>query len=197
MTAMLGGFSLRGDSPCIPQHQWEWAEIPQRDCSQNVLRGPGGAGANHHLETSWREDHQPPAQGDIARRSSHCIGQHTSTLCSHWLRSIALECHKDTVQGTQSPFYQGHFLPFPVSLLHKGASLWHKEASLAISEHRGSQNQSVGAVLQLGSVTRRDSGDYLCIARNNFPPAIVKQIRLNVMCEYKRGRTRDHQEEIS
>ena len=50
--------------------------------------------------------------------------------------------------------------------------------------NRGSQNQSTGGVLQLGSVTRRDSGDYLCIARNNYPPAIVKQIRLNVMCKY-------------
>ena len=62
---------------------------------------------------------------------------------------------------------------------------WRRSEGRTINlQHRGSQNLSVGAVLQLGKLTRRDSGDYLCIARNNYPPAIVKKIRLNVMCEY-------------
>ena len=29
----------------------------------------------------------------------------------------------------------------------------------------------------------RDSGDYHCVAKNDHPPAIVKTIRLNVMCK--------------
>ena len=50
-------------------------------------------------------------------------------------------------------------------------------------QHRGSQPKSIGSVLQLGKLTPRDSGDYLCIAKNDYPPAIVKKIRLNVMCK--------------
>ena len=61
---------------------------------------------------------------------------------------------------------------------------WRRSDGRTINlQHRGSQNQSEGGVLQLGAVTRRDSGDYLCIASNNYPPPIVKTIRLNVMCE--------------
>ena len=48
--------------------------------------------------------------------------------------------------------------------------------------HRGGQAESHGPVLQLGKLSPRDGGDYLCVARNNHPPPIMKTIRINVMC---------------
>ena len=50
-------------------------------------------------------------------------------------------------------------------------------------QHRGGQLESFGSHLQLGKLTPRDTGDYECVAENGYPPAIVKKIRLNVMCK--------------
>ena len=50
-------------------------------------------------------------------------------------------------------------------------------------QHRGGHPESFGPVLLLGKLTPRDSGDYFCIAKNGYPPSIVKKIRLNVMCK--------------
>ena len=51
--------------------------------------------------------HTGPVQAQDEARGSQCVAM------------PALLCHKDTVQGTQSPFL-GAFLPFAGSLWHKG-----------------------------------------------------------------------------
>ena len=53
-----------------------------------------------------------------------------------------------------------------------------------VPQHRPGQPESRGPVLQLGELRPREAGDYRCVARNGHPPAIVKTVRLHVMCEY-------------
>ena len=45
-------------------------------------------------------------------------------------------------------------------------------------------------MLQLGELRPREAGDYRCVARNGHPPAIVKTVRLHVMCEYLQGESK-------
>jgi neurotrimin len=40
-----------------------------------------------------------------------------------------------------------------------------------------------GEVLEIGKVTRQDMGKYLCIAKNNVPPAVSKNFKLTVNCK--------------
>ena len=49
---------------------------------------------------------------------------------------------------------------------------------------RGGQPEFQGDILPLGELSPRDSGDYMCVAKNGHPPAIVKTIKLNVMCKF-------------
>lgn len=41
-----------------------------------------------------------------------------------------------------------------------------------------------GERLELTRVDRRQMGAYLCIARNEVPPAVSKRVNLKVNCEY-------------
>lgn len=41
-----------------------------------------------------------------------------------------------------------------------------------------------GEKLELTRVDRRQMGAYLCIARNEVPPAVSKRVNLKVNCEY-------------
>ena len=50
-------------------------------------------------------------------------------------------------------------------------------------QHRGGQTMVQGPVLQLGDLRPRDAGVYMCVAKNGNPPAIVQNIKLNVMCK--------------
>ena len=62
---------------------------------------------------------------------------------------------------------------------------WRRSEGATINlQHRAGHSKSLGSVLQLGKLTPRDSGDYFCIAKNDYPPAIVKKIRLNVICKF-------------
>jgi len=59
---------------------------------------------------------------------------------------------------------------------------WRREGGEMINlQHRGGQPEFQGEVLPLGELSPRDSGDYMCVAKNGHPPAIVKTIKLNVM----------------
>ena len=40
-----------------------------------------------------------------------------------------------------------------------------------------------GQVVSLTSVSRRDSGPYLCIAANRVPPAVSRRVILQVTCQ--------------
>ena len=46
------------------------------------------------------------------------------------------------------------------------------------------QKRVRGEVLELEKVSREDIGTYLCIAKNNVPPAVSKNFKLTVNCEY-------------
>lgn len=46
-------------------------------------------------------------------------------------------------------------------------------------------NQS-GEKLELTRVDRKQMGAYLCIAKNEVPPAVSKRVYLRVNCEYFR-----------
>ena len=45
------------------------------------------------------------------------------------------------------------------------------------------QKRIHGQVLELPKVSRRDMGTYLCIAKNNVPPAVSKNFKLTVNCK--------------
>eukprot|EP00090_Calanus_glacialis_P035887 TRINITY_DN61203_c0_g1_i1.p1 TRINITY_DN61203_c0_g1~~TRINITY_DN61203_c0_g1_i1.p1 ORF type:complete len:423 (-),score=59.82 TRINITY_DN61203_c0_g1_i1:108-1376(-) len=59
---------------------------------------------------------------------------------------------------------------------------WRREGGEMINlQHRGGHPEFQGDILPLGELSPRDSGDYMCVANNGHPPAIVKTIKLNVM----------------
>jgi len=59
---------------------------------------------------------------------------------------------------------------------------WRRQGGEMINlQHRGGQPEFQGPILPLGELSPRDSGDYMCVANNGHPPAIVKTIKLNVM----------------
>lgn len=51
-------------------------------------------------------------------------------------------------------------------------------------------NQS-GEKLELTRVDRKQMGAYLCIAKNEVPPAVSKRVYLRVNCEYFRYHSHD------
>ena len=46
------------------------------------------------------------------------------------------------------------------------------------------QKRVQGEVLELHKVSREDMGTYLCIAKNDVPPAVSKNFKLTVNCKY-------------
>ena len=46
-----------------------------------------------------------------------------------------------------------------------------------------------GSELQLTSVKRGQMGAFMCIARNNVPPAVSRRIVLNVHCKFSTRRS--------
>ena len=61
---------------------------------------------------------------------------------------------------------------------------WRRSDGKTINlQHRVGQTQVQGPVLHLADLSPQDAGDYLCVAKNDHPPAIVKTIKVNVMCK--------------
>ena len=68
---------------------------------------------------------------------------------------------------------------------------WRREDKVNIRGMEGSYSASVvGQVVSLTSVSRRDSGPYLCIAANGVPPAVSRRVLLQVTCEFFLFKTR-------
>ena len=64
---------------------------------------------------------------------------------------------------------------------------WRREERSNIRGLHGRYSpEVVGQVVSLTSVSRRDSGAYLCIATNRVPPAVSRRIILQVTCQCQR-----------
>ena len=79
----------------------------------------------------------------------------------------------------------GH--PHPTIIWQKMPKSQKDRAKIRFHDKKGKevhQKRVHGEVLELQKVSREDMGTYLCIAKNNVPPAVSKNFKLTVNCEY-------------
>ena len=78
----------------------------------------------------------------------------------------------------------GH--PQPQIIWQKVPKSSREKARIRLVDKNGKeivQKRIHGQVLELPKVSRRDMGTYLCIAKNNVPPAVSKNFKLTVNCK--------------
>ena len=78
----------------------------------------------------------------------------------------------------------GH--PQPQIIWQKVPKSSREKARIRILDKNGReivQKRIHGEVLELPKVSRQDMGTYLCIAKNNVPPAVSKNFKLTVNCK--------------
>jgi hypothetical protein len=78
----------------------------------------------------------------------------------------------------------GH--PHPTIIWQKMPKSQKDRAKIRFHDKKGKevhQKRVHGEVLELQKVSREDMGTYLCIAKNNVPPAVSKNFKLTVNCE--------------
>ena len=83
---------------------------------------------------------------------------HSRYYWDHGVATTALLCHKDTAEGNQSP-HKGHFLPFAVSLWHKGG--FHTRKGSIIDYRRQQCNDAMQPYI------------YIMDSFSSCPPSIV------------------------
>lgn len=82
----------------------------------------------------------------------------------------------------------GH--PAPTITWQKIPKTFEEKAKIRQIDHDGKdllRRTVQGEVLELERVVRQDMGIYLCIAKNNVPPAVSKNFKLTVNCECMNG----------